>query len=248
MASIYDKVGVGYSVTRLRDPRIADRIIQALGDSARVVNVGAGAGSYEPRDRMVVAVEPSATMIRQRPVGSAPVIRGVAESLPLADGAVDAALAILTVHHWTDPGRGFVEMRRVAQIRVVILTWDQDVWESFWLIREYLPCIRDLDRRRALAIADIVSAFGGSQILRVPIPHDCIDGFHGAFWRRPEAYLDPRVRSGISTYAVMSPDERDEGLQRLAADIQSGDWEDRHRDLLDLDEVDLGYRLIVAAA
>ncbi len=241
----YDRIGVGYSVTRLPDPRIADRIIQALGDSASVVNVGAGAGSYEPRDRMVVAVEPSATMIRQRPVGSAPVIQGAAEALPLADGAVDCALAVLTVHHWPDPARGLAEMRRVAQSRVVILTWDQDVWESFWLIREYLPCIRDLDRRR-VAIADIVSALGESEILSVPIPHDCIDGFHGAFWRRPEAYLDPQVRSGISCYAAMSPDERDGGLRRLATDIQSGAWEDRHRNLLELDELDLGYRLIVA--
>ncbi len=128
----------------------------------------------------------------------------------------------------------------------MILTWDQDVWESFWLIREYLPCIRDLDRRRALAIADIVSALGESQIISVPIPHDCIDGFHGAYWRRPKAYLDPRVRSGISTLAAMSPDELDEGLSRLAADIESGAWEAQHRSLSDLDELDLGYRLIVA--
>ncbi len=246
MRSVYDKIGIGYSLTRVPDPRIAVRIIQALGDSASVVNVGAGTGSYEPRDRRVVAVEPSATMIRQRPTGSAPVIQGAAESLPLIDGAVDSALAILTVHHWTDPARGFVEMRRVARRRVVILTWDQDVWESFWLIREYLPCIRDLDRRRALAIADIVSALGESQIISVPIPHDCIDGFHGAFWRRPKAYLDPRVRSGISTLAAMSPDELDEGLSRLAADIESGAWEAQHRSLSDLDELDLGYRLIVA--
>ncbi len=246
MRRIYDKIGIGYSMTRLPDPRIADRIIQSLGDSASLVNVGAGAGSYEPRDRMVVAVEPSATMIRQRPVGSAPVIQGTAESLPLVDGAVDSALAVLTVHHWTDPARGFAEMRRVARSRVVILTWDQEIWESFWLVREYLPCLRDLDRRRGLALADIVSALGQSQILSVPIPHDCVDGFHGAFWRRPEAYLDPRVRSGISAYAAMSPGERDEGLRRLAADIQSGAWEERHRNLLGLDELDLGYRLIVA--
>ncbi len=245
MGSIYDRIGVGYALTRRPDPRIADRIIQALGDSASVVNVGAGTGSYEPRDRMVIAVEPSATMIRQRLVGSAPVVQGAADALPLVDGAVDSALAVLTVHHWPDPARGLAEMRRVAKSRVVIFTWDQDVWESFWLIREYLPCIRDLDRRR-VAIAELVSALGESQILSVPIPHDCIDGFHGAFWRRPEAYLDPRVRSGISCYSAMSPDERDQGLRRLAADLQSGAWEDRHRNLLDLDELDLGYRLIVA--
>ncbi len=248
MRTMYDQIGVGYSLTRQADPRIADQIVKALGDAESVVNVGAGSGSYEPRDRMVVAVEPSETMIRERPSGSAPVVQAAAEALPLGDDAVDAALAILTVHHWTDAARGLAEMRRVAQSRVVILTWDQDVWESFWLIREYLPCIRDLDRSRALAIPDIVAALGRSQILCVPIPYDCVDGFHGAFWRRPAAYLDPRIRSGISTYASLTPDERDEGLRRLAADLQSGAWEHQHRDVLKLDELDLGYRLIVADA
>ncbi len=245
MGTLYDRIGVGYSATRRPDPRIADRIIQALADSASIVNVGAGAGSYEPRDRRVVAVEPSATMIRQRPLDSALVIRGTAERLPLLDGAVDSALAILTVHHWSDPARGLSEMRRVSRSRVVVLTWDQDVWESFWLIREYLSCAREVDRRRAMGIAEIASVLGGGEVQSVPIPHDCVDGFHGAFWRRPEAYLDPRIRAGISAYTAMPAEERDEGLRRLAEDIDSGAWEDRHRNLLDLDELDLGYRLIV---
>lgn len=249
MKRAYDTIGVGYSLTRGPDPRIASRIIQALGDAQSVVNVGAGTGSYEPRDRMVVAVEPSAMMIRQRPAGSASVIQAAAEGLPFVDRAFDSALAIFAVHHWTDPARGLTELRRVARRQVVILTWDQDVWESFWLIREYLPCVRELDRRRALAISDIVSALGESQISSVPIPHDCMDGFHGAFWRRPTAYLDPRVRSGISTYAAMSPYEAYEckvGLDRLAADVASGAWNNQHRRLRELDELDLGYRLIVA--
>ncbi len=247
MRSTYDEIGVGYSLTRRPDPRIADRIVQALGDSASIVNIGAGTGSYEPRDRTVVAVEPSTTMIRQRPPGSAPAIQGTAENLPLIDRAVDSALAILTVHHWTDPERGLAEMRRVAKRRAVVLAWDQEVWESFWLIREYFP-VCDLDRRRALPVAAIASALGECEVSSVPIPHDCVDGFHGAFWRRPEAYLDPRVRSGISTFARMSSEELDEGLARLATDVQNGDWEDRHRELLQLHEFDLGYRLIVAAA
>ncbi len=246
MNAFYDRTGSSYSATRRPDPRIANRIMEALGDSASVVNVGAGAGSYEPSDRLVIAVEPSATMISQRAAGSAPVVQGIAEQLPFEDDAFDATLAILTVHHWTDPGRGLAEMRRVARKRVVILTWDQDTWESFWLIREYLPCIRDSDRRKALAVGDIVSALGDCEVVAVPIPHDCQDGFHGAFWRRPEAYLDPRIRSGISTYASIPQDELDHGLCRLAADIQNGTWEERHRELLDADEIDLGYRLIVA--
>ena len=242
MTNVCDETGGGYSLTRRPDPRIATRILEALDDAGSALNVGAGTGSYEPRDRLVVAVEPSATMIRQRPAGSAPAIQGVAEALPCVDGAVDAALAVLTVHHWSDPARGLAELRREARRRVVVLTWDQDVWESFWLIRDYLPCIRDLDRPRAVPIRSLVTALGGATVVAVPIPHDCIDGFHGAFWLRPEAYLKPRVRAGISTYALLDPDHRDAGLRRLAADLESGIWKERHSDLLGLDVLDLGYR------
>jgi SAM-dependent methyltransferase len=245
LSRAYDAIGVGYARTRRADPRIAARIARALGDAASVLNVGAGTGSYEPRDRRVVAVEPSTTMIRQRPAGSAPAVRAAAEHLPLADGAFDAALAILTLHHWTDPGRGLAEIRRVARGRVVLFTWDQPIWESFWLIREYFPAV-EIDRQRAVALADIASALGGCRSEVVPIPHDCVDGFQGAFWRRPEAYLDPRVRAGISTFARMDVDTVDEAVGRLAADLESGAWAERHRDLAERDELDLGYRLVVA--
>jgi SAM-dependent methyltransferase len=246
MTSTYDRIGATYSATRRPDPRIAGRILEALGDATSVVNVGAGAGSYEPMDRFVVGVEPSATMIRQRAQGAARVVQALAEALPFADGAFESALAIFTVHHWSDWARGLGEVRRVARRRAVVLTWDQDVWESFWLIREYLPCIRDLDRPRAIPIRDLVSALGAGSVRSVPIPHDCIDGVHGAFWRRPEAYLDPRVRAGISTYALMSVADRDRGLRALAADLESGSWREQHGELLELDEMDLGYRLVVA--
>jgi SAM-dependent methyltransferase len=245
MTSTYDRIGVGYSLTRRPDPRIADRILSLLGDGQSVVNVGAGSGSYEPRDRTVVAVEPSLTMIRQRPVDSAPVVQATAESLPFLDDSFDGALAVLTVHHWADAARGFAEMRRVSRRRIVVLTWDPQVWDSFWLIRDYFP-LRDVDRRRAVPIAGIVAALGESRVIPVPIPHDCVDGFHGAFWRRPKAYLDPRVRSGISGFVGMDPGTLDEGLRRLAADIESGTWRERYRDLCALDELDLGYRLVVA--
>ena len=242
----YDDIGKTYASTRRPDPRIAARIVDALGDAASVVNVGAGSGSYEPTDRRVIAVEPSATMIAQRPVGAPPAIRATAEALPLVDDAVDAALAVLTLHHWTDAARGLAEMRRVARRRVVVLTWDQGDWEPFWLINEYFPFILDLDSPRAVAIDDVLSALGGGEVVPVPVPHDCIDGFHGAFWRRPEAYLDPKVRAGISTYAILPPSTLEDGLRRLSADIESGAWAERHRDLLDLDELDLGYRLVTA--
>jgi SAM-dependent methyltransferase len=247
MQSTYDRIGIDYQLTRQPDPRIAHRITNALGDSRSVVNVGAGTGSYEPRTHRLIAVEPSATMIQQRPPGAAPAVQAIAESLPLGDGAMDSALAILTLHHWSDPHRGLAQMRRVAKKRIVILTWDQDIFEAFWLIRDYFSCIREVDRPRALAIADIVSVLGREEVLPVPVPHDCVDGFLGAFWRRPEAYLDPRVRAGISAFAAMPPRACDEGLRRLVADLETGVWQDRHRDLLRLNELDLGYRLVVAS-
>lgn len=246
MKTAYDRIGTSYSATRRPDPRIAAHILDALGDAASVVNVGAGTGSYEPRDRKVVAIEPSEVMIRQRPGNGPHVIRASAEALPLKDRAVDAALAVLTVHHWTDREQGLAELRRVARRRVVVFTWDQTVWESFWLIREYLPSIRELESSRAVDIPWLISRLGGGAVVQMPIPHDCVDGFHGAFWRRPEAYLDPRVRSGISTYALVPPGELGEGLRRLAADLESGVWAERHSDLLNLGEADLGYRIVVA--
>lgn len=246
MVEVYNKIGNNYSITRKPDPRIARRINVALGNCTSVINVGAGSGSYEPLDRAVIAIEPSVTMIQQRTTGSAPVIQGIAEQLPFADKTFDASLACLTIHHWAKRGPGLAEMRRVARERVVIFTWDQDIWESFWLIQEYFPCVNELDRPRAVAIPDIVSELGHCQVLNVPIPHDCLDGFHGAFWRRPHAYLDPAIRSGISSYALMPPEDLEEGLKRLNADLDSGSWEARHKDLMDLEEIDLGYRLIVA--
>jgi SAM-dependent methyltransferase len=204
VSRIYDRIGRGYARTRRPDPRIAAAIGRALEGCASLVNVGAGAGSYEPADRRVVAVEPSATMIRQRPAGAAEVVRGVAERLPLADAAVDGALAVLTAHHWRDLRRGLAEMRRVARRRVVVLTWDQPVFEDFWLVREYLPGILEVDRPRALAIAEVAAALEASEVLTLPIPHDCADGFLGAFWRRPEAYLDPGVRAGMSVCSAMA--------------------------------------------
>ena len=246
MTTVYDTLGVNYTATRRPDPRIAAAIANALGDAVSVVNVGAGTGSYEPRDRRVVAVEPSSIMIRARAVDAPPAIRAAAEALPLADASVDAAMAVLTMHHWDDVARGLAEMRRVSRRRVVIFTWDRRVWETFWLVRDYLPIIVAPDRTRAVPIARIESLLGPCAIRAVLIPHDCVDGFHGAFWRRPQAYLDPRVRAGISSYAYLPTDIVDAALGRLASDLESGAWEARHGDLLTRDELDLGYRLIVA--
>ncbi|HKV67527.1 MAG TPA: class I SAM-dependent methyltransferase [Gaiellales bacterium] len=241
--AIYDEIGRTYASTRRPDPRVGAAIRDALGDATSVVNVGAGAGSYEP-PQTVLAVEPSAAMIAQRPPGAAPAVQATAERIPLADAECDAALAVLTIHHWLDPERGVAEMRRVAR-RAVILTWDPDYAEAFWLVRDYLPESTALDRRRMPPIAAVCGWMGDAEVRPVPVPHDCVDGFFGAFWRRPEAYLDPRVRAGMSNLAQLGAPV-DRAVAALRTDLGSGAWRERNHDLLDLDELDLGYRLLVS--
>ena len=243
MPALYDDIGRGYARHRQTEPRIAALIDDALGDARTVVNVGAGTGSYEPADRDVTAVEPSATMIAQRPSGAAPVVQASAESLPFGDGAFDAAMAVLTVHHWGDWRRGVAEMRRVAR-RAVVLTWDP-AFEGFWLTRDYLPEVLDADRRDFPPITALAEALGGADVQTVPIPYDCVDGIGSAHWRRPEAYLDPDVRAATSMFA-RAGSTLESGLDRLAADLASGAWHERYGHLLALDEADLGFRLAVS--
>jgi SAM-dependent methyltransferase len=243
--STYDTIGRTYTATRGEDPRIAARIHAALGDARTVVNVGAGTGAYEPRDREVVAVEPSAVMRAQRPAGAAPCIDAGAERLPFADGAFDAAMAVLTLHHWSDWRAGCRELRRVAR-RAVVLTWDPALAGRMWLGPEYFPELWADDAARFASIDAQAKALGAHTIDVVPISHDCADGFMAAHWRRPEAYLDPLVRAGISTFSLHTPAQLAPGLKRLEEDVRSGAWHERHADLLALSELDLGYRLVVA--
>ncbi|MFD7552254.1 class I SAM-dependent methyltransferase [Streptomyces sp. NPDC059578] len=241
----YNSIGVTYADTRRPDPRIAARIHQALGDAATVINVGAGAGSYEP-SRTVLAVEPSSVMIAQRPAGSARALEASAESIPVPDDSADAAMALLTVHHWSDLEAGIAELRRIARRRIVVFTFDHDVSRNFWLSEEYLPEAAAVDEARAVAVDHLVTLLGGARVETVPVPHDCTDGFLAAFWRRPEAYLDPQVRAGMSMLAQTREDVLRPGLTRLAEDLSSGRWHRRHADLLDREELDVGYRLLVA--
>jgi SAM-dependent methyltransferase len=239
----YDLIGRGYRRQRQPDSRIASAIDRALGGARTVLNVGAGTGSYEPVDRWVVAAEPSREMVRQRPAAAAPVVRAVAESLPFADAAFDAAMAILTVHHWSNPDAGLAELCRVSR-RQVVLTWDQAEFARFWLVAEYLPEIAEHERTLpSLAwVRDRLDA----AVYPVPVPADCVDGFLGAYWRRPSAYLDARVRAAMSAIALLDQHVVRQALTRLRSDLVSGRWQRRHADLLDADSVDLGYRLLVA--
>jgi SAM-dependent methyltransferase len=247
MEAVYDAIGQRYHQTRQPDPRLAQAIRAALGEVRTVLNVGAGTGSYEPTDLPVVAVEPALTMIQQRPAGAAPVVQAVAEYLPWADAAFDATLAILTVHHWRDRAAGLAELRRVARQRVVVLTWDPAYGETFWLTREYFPAILALDVPRFPSLSTFAGSLGDFTVHPLLIPHDCQDGFLGAFWQRPGAYLDPNIRRAISGFAQLPPAVVEAGLARLAADLSSGHWQARFGWLCQHTSLDLGYRLIVAS-
>jgi SAM-dependent methyltransferase len=240
---LYDTIGGGYQTYRRPDPRIADAISRALGDLDTVVNVGAGAGSYEPMDRRVVAAEPALSMIRQRGAGTAPVVQASATQLPFRDAAFAAALAILTLHHWPDRARGLAELARVARHRVVILTWDP-ASPDFWLTADYFPALASIDRPIFPTMEEIRGVFANIEVRALPIPHDCRDGFLGAYWRRPRAYLDPGVRGAMSTFTKL--DTLEPGLTHLRRDLEDGSWERRHRHLLARSELDLGYRLVIA--
>ena len=240
-SALYDRIGRSYVATRGEDPRIAARIHAALGDAHTVLNVGAGAGAYEPRDRDVTAVEPSPVMRAQRPPGAAPCIDARAEALPFGDGTFDATMAVLSDHHWSDRLGGLRELRRVGR-RAVVFQWDPSYADSFWLIRDHLRSFRDLQA----SFGELEEALGATRQEVVPIAHDCRDGFLMAYWRRPEAYLDPAVRANISVFALLPAAEVDAMVDALRADLRSGEWERRNADLLARDEHDFGYRLLVA--
>ncbi len=208
-----------------------------------VLNVGAGTGSYEPPDRDVTAVEPSAVMRSQRPAGAAPCVAAFAESLPFADQSFDAAMALASIDHWTDPIAGLREIRRVAR-RVVVFTCDASDPDRFWLSRDYLPEFADLwaGRPSLTGLARAIAA----RIEPVPIPWDCADGFYEAYWRRPEAYLDEKVRRGRSVWARVGPDAEQRAVRSLRDDLASGRWAECNRDLLDLDPAELDSRLLIA--
>jgi SAM-dependent methyltransferase len=242
---LYDTIGATYTVTRRTEPRIAERIWAALGDARTVLNVGAGTGSYEPSDRHVLAVEPSALMRSQRLPDAAPCLTGSAENLPFDDQSFDAAMAVCTVHHWQDPVVGLREMRRVAR-RVVVFLFDTSDPDQFWLTRDYLPEFAALRGVQVLASLPELADAIGARTEPVPIPWDCADGFFEAHWRRPEAYLDESVRRGVSVWDAVGPDVEQRAVRSLRADLASGQWAERNRDIVGLDTAELGARLLIA--
>jgi len=226
--------------------RITARVHTALGDARTILNVGAGSGSYEPEDRYVLPVEPSAGMRAQRPTHLAPAINGSAEALPLDDDSFDAAMAIITLHHWRDPAAGLRELRRVARGPVVVLTFDIDVLAGFWMIRDYLPEALVDDRERFPAIDAVADILGDARIEPVPIPADCKDGFFEAHYARPEAYLDPALRAAQSVWPRLPDGVEQRALAALSADLASGAWDERHGHLRAQPAYDGGLRLVIS--
>jgi SAM-dependent methyltransferase len=241
----YEQYGRTYARNRQSDPRIEARIHAALGDARTVLNVGAGSGSYEPSDRWVFAVEPSATMRAQRPPGAAPAIDARAEALPFDDEAFDAAMACVTIHHWVPPEAGLAELRRVARGSVVVFTFDLDFlpdWQQEFL-REGL----EIERPRFPAIEDVAAALGGrTRVERIPTPADCKDGFFEAFWNRPEALLDPAIRASQSMWALLEPGVEQRTVDRLADALESGAWDAEHGHLREQDTLDGALRLVIS--
>jgi SAM-dependent methyltransferase len=244
---VYDAIGRGYVAHRRPDPRwaavVAEHIGAAPGDI--VVNVGAGTGSYEPESCAVLAVEPSTVMIGQRPAGAAPVVRASASALPLPSDCADVALAVLTVHHWDDWASGLAELGRVAR-RQVVLAIDFELHSDFWLLEDYLPEVGDHSRRCRPDSDAVAAAIGADRVIPLLVPRDMEDGVLGAYWCRPEAYLEASVRANASGLALADPAVVARGISALRSDLDSGAWQDRHADLLVADSIDLGYRLVVA--
>jgi SAM-dependent methyltransferase len=241
MGALYDSIGINYADLRRPDPRIAKIIERALGAARTILNVGAGTGSYEPADRQVTAVEPSREMISKRPPEAAPVIQASADDLPFDDKCFDAAMAINTIHHWTDKEKGLREIRRVTRGPIALLVFDPS--QRPWLT-DYFPQLAALDEAQMPAMSDYARWLGPVRISPVPVPQDCTDGFLYAYWRRPSAYLDGRIRSGSSSFWAIG--DMQAGLAALARDIETGEWQRRYAHLLALDAYDAGYRLVVS--
>jgi SAM-dependent methyltransferase len=243
----YDTIGAAYAQRRRTDPRVASAIEAFVGRGVRVVDVGSGTGNYEPGGCAVVAVEPSWTMIAQRRAGAAPSVRGVAEALPFPEGAFDVAMTVLSVHHWTDPAQGLAELRRVSA-RQVVLYFEASFTDTLWIM-DYWPEITELPTERDPPGERLFREhLDVHEVVAVPVPRDCADGFAGAYWARPECYLDETVRRGMSCFAQLGSGAVERGAERLRADLRSGDWDARFADLRELDELDLGYRLLRAGA
>jgi ubiquinone/menaquinone biosynthesis C-methylase UbiE len=241
----YEELSDGYASTRRADPRIAAKIRTALGEATSVVNIGAGAGSYEPDDLKVTAVEPSESMIAQRPPDAAPVVQASAERLPFDDQCFDAAMAVLSAHHWSDLQAGLDEMRRVARRRIVIVAFDPDALGGLWIARDYFPQMLQLRRASAASAKDLIGEMPAARSAPISVPRDCTDLFLAALWARPELLFDDAVMEPLWVWQSIGESARSEGRKRLRDDLRSGAWEERYGDLRRRQSLQVGLQLVV---
>ena len=243
MEAIYDDIGINYSVGRCTDPEIARQLFSELEGAARIVNIGAGTGSYEPEHANLIAVEPSSRMISQRKTGCHPVEQAFAEKLPFENNSFSHAMTVLSMHHWENRTLAFREINRVATEKFVAITWDPGS-DPFWLTRDYFPEIYRTDQRIFPSLEELKEHFDDVKVNPLPIPADCKDGVLAAFWKRPRAYLSGGVRRSMSSFSKLK--NLSQGLQRLEHDLASGAWEKNNHAILKQSSIDAGYRLISA--
>ncbi|MES1191541.1 MAG: class I SAM-dependent methyltransferase [Steroidobacter sp.] len=243
MHAKYDNIGINYSVTRCTDPIIATELYAELKGATRILNIGAGAGSYEPDDVELIAVEPSAEMISQRKLGSHAVVKAFAEKLPFESNSFSHAMTVNSMHHWQDRALAFNEINRIAADKFVAITWDP-ASEPFWLTRDYFPEIYEMDKRIFPAMEEFTEYFDDVKVKPLKIPGDCKDGLLAAFWKRPAAYLSSQVRQSTSPFAKIK--YLAEGLKKLEADLADGTWARNNQVILNESSLDVGYRLITA--
>jgi SAM-dependent methyltransferase len=244
--AIYDTIGRGYAGIRRSDPRLARIILDCLDGSSTVLNVGAGAGSYEPEDRSVVALEPSTLMIEQRPDGAAPVIQGMVESLPLADKSVDACMSVLSIQHWSDWQAGLAELERVARRQVVTVTIDTDALASHWMMRDYCPEILEVHAQLFPTTDDIVAALPQSVAIPWPVPSDSTDRFLAGIWAHPELFLDPEIRRASSAWHLIPEEAKDRAIAALEEDLRTGRWDAHYCELRQQRQLDIGMRVVTS--
>ncbi|GAA6151505.1 class I SAM-dependent methyltransferase [Pseudoteredinibacter isoporae] len=242
MTALYDHIGTRYSLGRRTDPEIAERIHAHLMTADSILNIGAGTGSYEPQGANLIAVEPSLTMIQQRPSNAHLAKQATAEALPFEDNAFSHGMTVLSMHHWSDRQAAFDEIKRVVRKRFVALTWNPDS-KPYWLSERYFPEIHQIDQSIFPTLAELEEAFPGIKFITLPIPANCKDGFTASFWARPEAYLNPEVRASMSTFSKINALES--GLQKLEVELNNGFWQTQYGDLRHRSHLDTGYIIAV---
>ncbi|MEM7551506.1 MAG: class I SAM-dependent methyltransferase [Bacteroidota bacterium] len=243
MNPIYDQIGINYSGNRCTDPKIAEQLFSKLKGAKRIVNIGAGTGSYEPESVEVVAVEPSSEMIAQRKMDSYPSVQAYAEKLPFEDHSFSHAMTVLSMHHWENRAQAFREINRVITEKFIALTWNP-ASDPFWLTRDYFPEIYEMDLNIFPKMEEFTKHFNEVEVSSLMVPDDCKDGFLSTFWKRPQAYLDEQVRQSMSAFAKIG--DYSDRLEKLKIDLQSGTWKERNQNILDKTALDMGYVIVSA--